>query len=111
MADPHASSRLAAVLGEDQDVQRWRPYVGRGAIRFYLPLDELGARPSIGTVADRRILPPKGHTTAVVKRMARDLGRSAAWAATHPHRLLAAELRPIGRGISVTWRVWRKWVT
>ena len=65
----------------------------------------------LGTVAERRILPPKGHTTAVAKRVGRDLGRSTAWAATHPHRLLGAELRPVARGIAVTWRAWRKWVT
>jgi multidrug efflux pump len=31
--------RLDAVLKEDPDVARWSTYVGRGAIRFYLPLN------------------------------------------------------------------------
>jgi multidrug efflux pump len=31
--------RLDAVLAADEDVERWSTYVGRGAIRFYLPLD------------------------------------------------------------------------
>src|SRR5499427_7252611 len=31
--------RFDAVLKDDPDVSRWSTYVGRGAIRFYLPLD------------------------------------------------------------------------
>ena len=27
------------MLAGDPDVERWSTYVGRGAIRFYLPLD------------------------------------------------------------------------
>ena len=38
-ASERAAERLDAVLGEDQDVERWSTYVGQGAIRFYLPLD------------------------------------------------------------------------
>jgi multidrug efflux pump len=33
------AGRFDAVLKEDPDVKRWSTYVGRGAIRFYLPLD------------------------------------------------------------------------
>jgi multidrug efflux pump len=33
------AERLDAALGGDEDVERWSTYVGRGAIRFYLPLD------------------------------------------------------------------------
>ena len=33
------SARLDALLKGDADVERWSTYVGRGAIRFYLPLD------------------------------------------------------------------------
>ena len=33
------AERFDAVLKEDPDVSRWSTYVGRGAIRFYLPLD------------------------------------------------------------------------
>ena len=32
------SARLDRILGSDPDVARWSTYVGRGAIRFYLPL-------------------------------------------------------------------------
>ncbi|MFK8249876.1 efflux RND transporter permease subunit [Ancylobacter terrae] len=34
-----AAKRLDAALTGDPDVARWSTYVGRGAIRFYLPLD------------------------------------------------------------------------
>ncbi len=34
-----ASARLDRLLAEDHDVERWSTYVGRGAIRFYLPMD------------------------------------------------------------------------
>ncbi|HEX7533471.1 MAG TPA: efflux RND transporter permease subunit, partial [Methyloceanibacter sp.] len=33
------AERFDAVLKGDADVERWSTYVGRGAIRFYLPLD------------------------------------------------------------------------
>ncbi|WP_145144783.1 efflux RND transporter permease subunit [Roseomonas gilardii] len=33
------AARLEAVLSKDPDVERWSTNVGRGAIRFYLPLD------------------------------------------------------------------------
>lgn len=38
-ASEAAAKRLEAALATDQDVARWSTYVGRGAIRFYLPLD------------------------------------------------------------------------
>jgi multidrug efflux pump len=34
-----AAERLDALLATDDDVERWSTYVGRGAIRFYLPLN------------------------------------------------------------------------
>ena len=37
-ASSDRSARLDAVLRHDPDVERWSTYVGRGAIRFYLPL-------------------------------------------------------------------------
>jgi multidrug efflux pump len=33
------AERFDAVLNDDADVERWSTYVGRGAIRFYLPLN------------------------------------------------------------------------
>ncbi|HEX2841837.1 efflux RND transporter permease subunit [Hyphomicrobium sp.] len=38
-ATEDTASRLDAALKNDDDVARWSTYVGRGAIRFYLPLD------------------------------------------------------------------------
>lgn len=38
-ASEAVAERLDAVLEGDDDVERWSTYVGRGAIRFYLPLD------------------------------------------------------------------------
>lgn len=38
-ASEDAAKRLDALLAQDEDVERWSTYVGRGAIRFYLPLD------------------------------------------------------------------------
>jgi multidrug efflux pump subunit AcrB len=38
-ASDDLASRFDSLLTGDQDVERWSTYVGRGAIRFYLPLD------------------------------------------------------------------------
>jgi multidrug efflux pump len=38
-ATDQASQKLDAILGGDAGVVHWSSYVGRGAIRFYLPLD------------------------------------------------------------------------
>lgn len=38
-ATEDAMKRLDTVLKDDKDVERWSGYVGRGAIRFYLPLN------------------------------------------------------------------------
>ncbi len=38
-ASEQLATRLDAVLAQDPDVERWSTYVGRGAIRFYLPLN------------------------------------------------------------------------
>ena len=31
--------RLEKALAADGDIERWSSYIGRGAVRFYLPLD------------------------------------------------------------------------
>jgi multidrug efflux pump subunit AcrB len=38
-ASDTVATRLDAFLKNDPDVERWSTYIGRGAIRFYLPLD------------------------------------------------------------------------
>ncbi|AZE45976.1 Multidrug efflux system, inner membrane proton/drug antiporter (RND type) TriC [Pseudomonas chlororaphis] len=35
-----AVDRLEATLKDDPDIERWSTYIGEGAIRFYLPLDQ-----------------------------------------------------------------------
>jgi multidrug efflux pump subunit AcrB len=44
-ASAAATTRIEAVLRDDADVQRWSSYIGRGAIRFYLPLNAQLANP------------------------------------------------------------------
>ena len=39
LASEQVALRLDAALAQDPDVKRWSTYVGRGAIRFYLPLN------------------------------------------------------------------------
>ena len=45
--------RFDKLLGEDPDIERWSSYVGRGAIRFYLPLNVQLANPFVGQIGDR----------------------------------------------------------
>jgi multidrug efflux pump subunit AcrB len=40
--------RFERTLAEDKDIVRWSSYVGRGAVRFYLPLDEQLGKPFFG---------------------------------------------------------------
>ncbi|CAN5561001.1 efflux RND transporter permease subunit [soil metagenome] len=42
--------RLEKALAGDKDIVRWSSYVGRGAVRFYLPLNEQLANPFFGQV-------------------------------------------------------------
>ena len=44
-ATEEAVDRLEALLADDPDVERWSSYIGRGAIRFYLPLNVQLANP------------------------------------------------------------------
>jgi multidrug efflux pump subunit AcrB len=44
-ASEAAVTRLEATLKDDSDVVRWSTYIGRGAIRFYLPLNVQLANP------------------------------------------------------------------
>ncbi len=44
------ADRLDAALAQDPDVERWSTYVGRGAIRFYLPLNVQLALPFFSQV-------------------------------------------------------------
>ena len=44
-ATEEAVTQLEALLAEDPDIERWSSYIGRGAIRFYLPLNVQLANP------------------------------------------------------------------
>ena len=44
-ASETTATRLEAALAKDEDIDHWSAYIGRGAIRFYLPLDVQGANP------------------------------------------------------------------
>ena len=49
-ASERTAERLEAVLAKDPDVARWSTYIGRGAIRFYLPLNVQLANPFFSQV-------------------------------------------------------------
>ena len=38
-ATDRAATTLDAMLRDDGDIERWSTYIGRGAVRFYLPLN------------------------------------------------------------------------
>jgi multidrug efflux pump subunit AcrB len=40
--------RFEQALAGDDDIERWSSYVGQGAVRFYLPLDQQLANPFFG---------------------------------------------------------------
>lgn len=73
------------------------------------PQSWLAAR--AGTVADRPILPRPEQVWASTRWWSRVLTRDLGWCLTHPHRVLLAELRPIWRGVVVSWQAWRRWET
>jgi multidrug efflux pump subunit AcrB len=49
-ASEEVAKKLEARLAEDKDVDHWSTYVGRGAIRFYLPLNVQLANPFFAQV-------------------------------------------------------------
>jgi multidrug efflux pump subunit AcrB len=49
-ASEELAKKLEATLAKDQDIDHWSTYVGRGAIRFYLPLNVQLANPFFAQV-------------------------------------------------------------
>ncbi len=49
-ASEDTAKRLEAALAKDEDIDHWSTYVGRGAIRFYLPLNVQLANPFFAQV-------------------------------------------------------------
>jgi multidrug efflux pump subunit AcrB len=65
--------RFEAALAGDPDIERWSSYVGRGAVRFYLPLDEQLANPFFGQV----VIVTKGiEARGRVQKRLTELGRA-----------------------------------
>ena len=58
-----AVDKLEATLKDDPDIVRWSTYVGQGAIRFYLPLDQQLHNPYFGATGDRH-QGPRGPRSA-----------------------------------------------
>lgn len=65
----------------------------------------------LGAVADRPLVLPLAEVKARSSWWSRALGRGLLWGLTHLHVLIAAEMRPVGRGFAVAWQAWRDWVT
>ncbi len=79
-ASENVAVRFDAVLKGDPDVERWSTYVGRGAIRFYLPLNaqlpndffsqavivakDVAARERLQDEARRRFSPATSRTSS-----------------------------------------------
>ncbi|WP_223536349.1 MULTISPECIES: efflux RND transporter permease subunit [unclassified Pseudomonas] len=63
-----AVDRLEATLKDDPDIVRWSTYVGQGAIRFYLPLDQQLQNPFYAQL----VIVSKGHTREAMMQMLRE---------------------------------------
>jgi multidrug efflux pump subunit AcrB len=63
-----AVDRLEATLKDDPDIVRWSTYIGQGAIRFYLPLDQQLQNPFYAQL----VIVSKGHTREAMMQKLRD---------------------------------------
>ena len=88
-------ARFDAILKQDPDVERWSSYVGRGAIRFYLPLDVQLADPFFGQV----VLVAKD--VAARKRLEERLGKVLA----EQFPEVVGRIAPLELGPPVGWPV------
>ena len=70
-ASEAAAQRLDTALKGDPDVARWSTYVGRGAIRFYLPLN---------------VQLPNNFFTQIIQSPERGIGRPRAFNTGRPSR-------------------------
>jgi hypothetical protein len=83
--------------GPGTDIEPWSP-----SSALAQRLDAIAARP---------IVLPREHLAAAAKWHLKTLWRNACWVATHPLHPPLRELRPVIRGVRVTWLAWRDWVT
>ncbi|POF39938.1 ACR family transporter [Pseudomonas laurylsulfativorans] len=63
-----AVDRLEATLKDDPDIVRWSTYIGQGAIRFYLPLDQQLQNPFYAQL----VIVSKGHTREAMMQKIRE---------------------------------------
>ncbi|WP_223588886.1 efflux RND transporter permease subunit [Pseudomonas sp. A-R-19] len=63
-----AVDRLEATLKDDPDIVRWSTYIGQGAIRFYLPLDQQLQNPFYAQL----VIVSKGHTREAMMQKLRE---------------------------------------
>lgn len=69
-ASEAAVTRLEATLKDDPDVVRWSTYIGRGAVRFYLPLNVQLANPHFSQlVVVARDVPARDRIQAKLDRL------------------------------------------
>ncbi|VVO63629.1 efflux RND transporter permease subunit [Pseudomonas fluorescens] len=66
-----AVDRLEAELKDDPDIVRWSSYIGQGAIRFYLPLDQQLQNPYYAQL----VIVSKGKTREALSQRIRDILR------------------------------------
>jgi multidrug efflux pump subunit AcrB len=66
-----AVDRLEAELKNDQDIVRWSTYIGQGAIRFYLPLDQQLQNPYYAQL----VIVSKGQSREALSQRIRDILR------------------------------------
>ena len=65
--------RFEATLGDDKDIVRWSSYVGSGAVRFYLPLDEQLDNRFIGQIVIvTRDVDARSRVMARLQKLARE---------------------------------------
>ena len=65
--------QLEATLADDKDIARWSSYVGRGAARFYLPLDQQLANRFYGQIVIvTRDLDARDRVMARLRKLARE---------------------------------------
>ncbi|WP_437882991.1 efflux RND transporter permease subunit [Pseudomonas sp. LRF_L74] len=65
--------RLEALLKDDPDIERWSTYIGQGAVRFYLPLDQQLQNPFYAqVVVVSKDLESRGRLMARLKQRLRD---------------------------------------
>jgi len=68
-----AVDRLEATLKDDPDIARWSTYIGQGAVRFYLPLDQQLENPYYAQlVIVSKGLEQRGALTERLKKRLRD---------------------------------------